>query len=117
MAVRWRRFSQGQRATSRRYPEDFRKKVMGLSSCTDRTALASADRVESGTNDSSKAASRRRLAEALRANLGRRKAQKRDRAKQAEAAAAQDETAQSKSVQSGGISSAAPPPEDSSGLF
>ena len=92
--------------------EKIRKKVMGLSSCTDWPAPAGKKGFVS------KVADRQRLAEALRANLGRRKAQKRDRAKQAGAAAAQDETAQSLSVQSGpakggGITRAVPPHEDS----
>jgi hypothetical protein len=53
----------------------------------------------SGCNDQLAAAGRQRLAEALRANLGRRKAQKRDRAKQAAAATAQHETVQNEAVQ------------------
>ena len=97
--------------------EKIRKKVMGLSSCTAWPAPAGKKGVVSGAAGQGKAAGRQRLAEALRANLGRRKAQKRDRAKQAGAAAAQDETAQSLSVQSGpakggGITRAVPPHED-----
>ena len=95
---------------------------MGLSSWIDRAAPAGANRVESGAAGPGKAAGRQRLAEALRANLGRRKAQKRDRANQAGAAAAQDETMRSETVQSefakgGGIASAVPPRKDSSGLY
>jgi len=52
----------------------------------------------SGCNDQLAAVGRQRLAEALRANLGRRKAQKRDRAKQAGAATAQHETVQNEAV-------------------
>jgi hypothetical protein len=64
-----------------------------------------------------KAASRQRLAEALRANLGRRKAQKRERAKGEGMAAVQDETAQDEAVQSEAMQDCAitrvvPPPED-----
>jgi hypothetical protein len=43
---------------------------------------------------------RQRLAEALRANLGRRKAQKKDRAKQAAPASVQNETPPGKAEQS-----------------
>jgi len=76
----------------------------------------------SGCNDQFAAAGRQRLAEALRANLGRRKAQKRDRAKQAGAATAQHETVQNDAVQSapaqgelaqgGTVTRAVPPQED-----
>jgi len=73
---------------------------MGLSSCNDQLA----------------AAGRQRLAEALRANLGRRKAQKRDRAKQAGAATARHETVQNEAVQGalaqGGTVTRAVPPQD-----
>jgi hypothetical protein len=75
----------------------------------------------SGCNDQLAAAGRQRLAEALRANLGRRKAQKRDRAKQA-GAAVQHETVQNEAVQSapaqgelaqgGTVTRAVPPQED-----
>ena len=74
--------------------EKIRKKVMGLSSCTDWPAPAGKKGFVS------KVADRQRLAEALRANLGRRKAQKRDRAKQAASAPVQDETPSSKAGQS-----------------
>jgi hypothetical protein len=71
--------------------KEIRNKPMGLSSRTGRTAAApmGASRADSG-----KAAGRQRLAEALRANLGRRKAQKRDRASKAEAPLVGDEVAQ-----------------------
>ena len=48
---------------------------------------------------SDKAVTRQRLAEALRTNLGRRKAQKRDRANQAEMAPAHEGTAEYKTAQ------------------
>jgi hypothetical protein len=71
---------------------------MALSGSDDRRAPAGANSVvldASGPNPN-----RQRLAEALRANLGRRKAQKRDRAKQAASAPVQDETPSSKAGQS-----------------
>ncbi|HUZ91672.1 MAG TPA: hypothetical protein VMU78_07215 [Methylocella sp.] len=64
--------------------------------------------------------SRQRLAEALRANLGRRKAQKRDRAKQAAPASVRDETPAGKAEQSelarnGAITGPVPSQEDQTG--
>ncbi|MGA7657507.1 MAG: hypothetical protein WCA96_12115 [Methylocella sp.] len=70
----------------------------------------------SGCNDQLAAAGRQRLAEALRANLSRRKAQKRDRAKHAATATAQHETVQNDTVQGapaqGGTVTRAVPPQD-----
>jgi len=70
----------------------------------------------SGSNDQLAPAGHQRLAEALRANLGRRKAQKRDRAKQAGAATARHETVQNEAVQGalaqGGTVTRAVPPQD-----
>jgi len=90
---------------------------MGLSSCTDRPAPAGTNGVVSGAAGPGKVAGRQRLAEALRANLGRRKAQKRDRANGTGAAAAQDETAQNEAVQSelaqsGAVTQSVPSQED-----
>ncbi|MGH6857812.1 MAG: hypothetical protein ACRECP_09305, partial [Methylocella sp.] len=59
-----------------------RLKVMSLSGSNDRPLPDAGNPVVSGAAGSGKAAERRRLAQALRANLGRRKAQKQDRMKQ-----------------------------------
>jgi hypothetical protein len=95
---------------------------MGLSSRTDRPAPGGTNGVVSGATNPGKAAGRQRLAEALRANLGRRKAQKRDRANQAGTAAAQVETAQNEAVQSalaqsGAATQTVPSQEDECGFF
>ena len=60
--------------------------VMNLPGSSDRPVPDAGNPVLSGLADSRKAAERARLAQALRANLGRRKAQKIDRRKQADAA-------------------------------
>jgi hypothetical protein len=92
---------------------------MGSSSCTDRTDTTN---VVSGPASSGKAAGRQRLAEALRANLGRRKAQKRDRANLVGAPTAQQETppceaVRSEPVQCDAITGAVPSQDDECGLF
>jgi hypothetical protein len=79
------------------FREYIRKKGMALSGCDDRPPSADANSINLGASGSN--ASRRRLAEALRTNLGRRKAQKRDRAKQAAPASVQDETPPGKAEQ------------------
>jgi hypothetical protein len=79
--------------------EAFRKKFMRLSGATGRSAPVITIEAMSRAAGSDKAATRQRLAEALRANLGRRKAQKKDWANPPQAAAA-DETAQSRTIQS-----------------
>ena len=82
------------------FGEAIRKtKVMRLSGSNDRSAPDGGGPVLSSAAGSRKDALRHRLAEALRANLGRRKEQKRDRMKQA-GDAAQDATAQGWSAQS-----------------
>ena len=72
--------------TKRKNSEDFRKKIMKSSGFTGPSA--GPHETISGTAAPGKAvAHRQRLAEALRANLGRRKVQKKERAKQAGATA------------------------------
>jgi hypothetical protein len=71
---------------------------MSLSGSNDRPVPEGANPVLSGTAGSRKAAERLRLAKALRANLGRRKAQKIDRRKPTGDTA---ETAQGEGAQSG----------------
>lgn len=55
--------------------------------------LLAAVTMAASATGSGKAVGRHRLAEALRANLGRRKAQKRDRKRKSEAELVEDETA------------------------
>jgi hypothetical protein len=75
-----------------------RLKVMSLSGSNDRPVPDGGNAVLSGAAGPRNAAARQRLAKALRANLGRRKAQKRERRKQtgdpAESKAAQGEGTQ-----------------------
>jgi hypothetical protein len=71
----------------------FRKKIMSFSG-TDKRSSPDPEHLD-GPVDSRKAAERDRLAEALRANLGRRKAQKRNRGKQAEGGATKSGAVQS----------------------
>jgi hypothetical protein len=73
---------------------------MNLSGSNDRPVPDGGNPVLSGAAGSRKAAERLRLAQALRANLGRRKAQKIDRMKQA-GDAAESETAQGEGAQNG----------------
>jgi hypothetical protein len=73
----------------------FRKKIMSFSGTDNRSSRDPENLDGSGPVDSRKAAERDRLAEALRANLGRRKAQKRNRGKQAEAGATKSGAVQS----------------------
>jgi hypothetical protein len=73
---------------------------MSLSGSNDRPAPEGGNPVLSGAASSRKAVERLRLAQALRANLGRRKAQKRERRKQA-ADAAESKTAQGEGAQNG----------------
>ena len=75
-----------------------RPKVMSLSGSNDRPGPEGVNPVLSGAAGSRKAAERHRLAQALRANLGRRKAQKIDRRKQT-GDAAESKTAQCEGVQ------------------
>lgn len=72
---------------------------MGLYNLIGRSAAA--PMAASGA-DSGNAARGQRLAQALRANLARRKAQKRDRAKEAEPSPTGDETPQCKTAPSEG---------------
>jgi hypothetical protein len=74
---------------------------MSLSCSNDRPVPEGGNPVLSGAADSRKAAERLRLAQALRANLGRRKAQKRERRKQT-ADAAESKTARDEGAQNGG---------------
>ncbi|MGA7384654.1 MAG: hypothetical protein WBW81_08210 [Methylocella sp.] len=71
---------------------------MSLSGSNDRPVPDGGNLVLPGAADSRKAAERLRLARALRANLGRRKAQKRDRSKQT-GDAAESKTAQGEGAQ------------------
>jgi hypothetical protein len=73
---------------------------MSLSGSNDRPVPEGGNLVLSGAASSRKAAERLRLAQALRANLGRRKAQKRERRKQA-ADAAESKTARGEGAQNG----------------
>jgi hypothetical protein len=75
-------------------------KVMSLSGSNDRPVPDGGNPVLSGTAGSRKAAERLRLAQALRANLGRRKAQKIDRRKQA-GVADESKTARGEGAQNG----------------
>jgi hypothetical protein len=59
------------------------KEIMSISSNNNRSAPEATDSGAPSAADSRKSAERARLAEALRANLRRRKAQKLDRGKQA----------------------------------
>jgi hypothetical protein len=78
-----------------------RPKVMSLSgSNNDRPVPEGGNPALSGAAGSRKAAERLRLAQALRANLGRRKAQKRERRKQT-ADAAESKTARGEGAQNG----------------
>jgi hypothetical protein len=77
-----------------------RLKVMGLSGFNDRPVQDGGNPVLSGTAGPRNTAARQRLAKALRANLGRRKAQKRERRKQT-GDAAESKTAQGKCAQKG----------------
>ena len=75
-----------------------RLNIMSLSGSNDRCGSDGGNPLLSGADGSRKAAERLRLAQALRANLGRRKAQKMDRRKQtgdtAESKTAQGDSAQ-----------------------
>jgi hypothetical protein len=71
--------------------KEFRNKPMGLYDLIGRSAAAP---MAASGMDSGNAARRQRLAEALRANLARRKAQKRDHANKAESRPVGDETPQ-----------------------
>jgi hypothetical protein len=75
-----------------------RLEAMSLSGSNDRPVPDGGNPVLSGAAGSCKAAERLRLAQALRANLGRRKAQKKDRRKQT-GDAAERKTAQGEGVQ------------------
>jgi hypothetical protein len=77
-----------------------RLKVMSLCGSNDRSVPEGGNPVLSGVAGSRKAAERLRLAQALRANLGRRKAQKRERRKQT-ADAAESKTARGEGAQNG----------------
>ena len=77
-----------------------RLNIMSLSGSNDRCGSDGGNPLLSGADGSRKAAERLRLAQALRANLGRRKAQKIDRRKQT-GNAAESETAQGEGVQIG----------------
>jgi hypothetical protein len=88
-------FSRG----ARLFAEAIRKmKLMALSGSNDRFAPDGGNAVFPSAAGPRKAAEHRRLAEALRANLGRRKEQKRDRMKQARDGA-ESKTAQSEGAQ------------------
>ncbi len=83
------------------FGEALRKtKVMSLSGSNDRPVPYGGNPVLSGAAGPRKAAERFRLAQALRANLGRRKAQKRERRKQT-ADAAESKTARREGAQNG----------------
>jgi hypothetical protein len=73
---------------------------MSLSGSNDRSAPEGGIPVLSGAAGSRKAAERLRLSQALRANLGRRKAQKRERRKQT-GDAAESKTARDEGTQNG----------------
>ncbi len=75
-------------------------KVMSLSGSNDRPVPDGGNPVLSGAAGSRKAAERLRLAQALRANLGRRKAQKINRRKQA-GDSAESKTARGEGAQNG----------------
>jgi hypothetical protein len=92
--------------------EDIRRKIMKSSGFPDRPAQTGTNTLVSESAGSGKAAVRERLGEALRANLGRRKAQKKDRAKQTGAAVAQVEAAQGEAAQSQFEESGASPEAD-----
>ena len=77
-----------------------RPKVMSLSGSNDRHVPEGENPALSGAAGSRKAAERLRLAQALRANLGRRKEQKRERRKQT-ADAAESKTARDEGAQNG----------------
>ena len=77
-----------------------RLKVMSLSGSNDRHVPEGENPALSGAAGSRKAAERLRLAQALRANLGRRKEQKRERRKQT-AEAAESKTARGEGAQNG----------------
>jgi hypothetical protein len=76
----------------------LKDEIMSLSGSNDRPGPEGVNPVLSGAAGSRKAAERHRLAQALRANLGRRKAQKIDRRKQT-GDAAESKTAQCEGVQ------------------
>jgi hypothetical protein len=84
----------------RRWRSFLRDEIMSLAGSNDRPVPEGANPVLSGAAGSRKAAERLRLVQALRANLGRRKAQKKDRRKlpgdAAESKTAQGEGAQNK---------------------
>ena len=85
-------------AVWRRFLKDF--KVMSLSGSNDRPVPDGGNPVLSGAAGSRKATERLRLAQALRANLGRRKAQKIDRRIET-GNAADSNTAQGEGAQNG----------------
>jgi hypothetical protein len=78
-----------------------RPKVMSLSGSNDRPVPDGGNSVLSGAAGPRNAAARQRLAQALRANLGRRKAQKRERRKQT-GDAAESKTARDEGARNGG---------------
>jgi hypothetical protein len=73
---------------------------MSLSGSNDRSVPEGGNPALSGAAGSRNAAARQRLAKALRANLGRRKAQKRERRKQT-ADVAESKTARGEGAQNG----------------
>jgi hypothetical protein len=78
----------------------LKAKVMSLSGSNDRPLPDGGNPVLSGGAGPRNAAARQRLAQALRANLGRRKAQRRERGKQT-GDAAESKTAQDEGDQNG----------------
>ncbi|MDQ6703124.1 MAG: hypothetical protein M3Z96_08510 [Pseudomonadota bacterium] len=77
-----------------------RLKVMSMSGTNDRPVPDGGNPVLSGAAGSRKAAARQRLAKALRANLGRRKAQKREQRNQT-VDPAESKTARGEGAQNG----------------